>query len=150
MTANGKRRNCKDVLLILNADQKMPESFLKATIDEWLVSAKSDERFGDIITRSQSLCGGTLVLSGKLVPLTRTATISLVPHPARLDCEKWAKCGSRRHYDQYFGQRVRGQSGSKRVREVCSKDGVTTLYSKGNEVYSIYPKASSTGGQQPI
>ncbi len=27
-----------------------------------------------------------------------------------------------------------------------AKDGVTTLYSKGNEVYSVYSKASSTGG----
>jgi RHS repeat-associated protein len=27
-----------------------------------------------------------------------------------------------------------------------AKDGVTKLYSKGNEVYSVYPKSSSTGG----
>ncbi len=27
-----------------------------------------------------------------------------------------------------------------------AKDGVTTLYSKGNQIYSVYSNAASTGG----
>jgi hypothetical protein len=34
--------------------------------------------------------------------------------------------------------------------ESLAKDGVTKLFSKGDEVYSVYPKSSSTGGQPRI
>jgi len=43
---------------------------------------------------------------------------------------------------QEFGTNLEASWYAKSV----AKDGVTALYSKGNEVYSVYPKASSTGG----
>jgi hypothetical protein len=43
---------------------------------------------------------------------------------------------------QEFGSNLEANGYSKSV----AKDGVTSLYSKGNQVYSIYPNARSTGG----
>jgi hypothetical protein len=43
---------------------------------------------------------------------------------------------------QEFGSNLEASGYTKSV----AKDGVTSIYSKGNQVYSIYPNARSTGG----